>query len=149
MRQLRERFVAVAGEAQSAHTEVIRRVRQASNLKGALAEHGKGASHRAGKLAEEASGPEAAAQAAVGKCREARVLHASAAVELARRRHEAARALMGTHDREARHLEERAREAGREAARIEREAGGVAHTRSGRWAHDNGATVRRPWEFER
>ena len=103
MRRLQERFapfVEIAGKAQSAHANVVRRSRHAVSLQAALAEYGRDASHRAGKFSEEASGHEAAAEAAAARCREARVLHASATVEMARRRHETAKALAETRERE-------------------------------------------------
>ena len=103
MRRLQGRFapfVEIADEAQSAHAHVVRRIRHAVSLRAALAEHGKDASHRAGKLSEEASGHEAAAEVAAAKCRKARVLNASATVEMARRGHEAAKALAETRERE-------------------------------------------------
>ena len=103
LRHLEERFapfVEIAGALQSADHEVARRVRHTSNLKAALAEHGKDASQRARKLAEQASGHETAAREAAAKCREARVLHASALVEVVRRKHEEAKALAETCERE-------------------------------------------------
>ena len=103
MRQLEERFapfVEIADEEQSARQEVARRVRHASNLRAALAQHGGAASRRAGRLAEQAVEHEAAARAADAKCREARVLHASGRVESARRKHEGAKALVETRERE-------------------------------------------------
>ena len=103
MRQLQERFepfVEIADREQSARAEVVRRTRHAVSLQAALAEHGRDASHRAGKLSEKAYGHKAAAEAAAAKCREARVLRASATVEMARRRHEAAKALAEKCERE-------------------------------------------------
>ncbi len=103
MRRLRERFapfVEIADKAQSADANAVRRNRHAVSLQAALAEHGRDASYRAGKLSEEASGHEAAAEVAAARCREARVRHASATVETARRRHEAAKALAETRERE-------------------------------------------------
>ena len=103
MRRLQERFapfVEIADKAQSANADVVHRIRHAAGLRAALTAHGKDASHRAGKLSEEASGHEAAAEVAAAKCREARVLHASATVEVARRKHEAAKALAEARERE-------------------------------------------------
>ena len=103
MRRLQERFapfVETADKEQSARADVAHRSRHAVSLQAALAGHGKDASHRASKLSEEASGHEAAAEVAAARCREARVLHASATVEIARREHEAARALAETRERE-------------------------------------------------
>ena len=103
LRQLQERFVPfveIADKAQAADAGVVRRTRHAVSLQAALAEHGRDAPHRAGKLSEEASGHDAAAEVAAAKCREALVRHASATVETARRRHEAATALAETRERE-------------------------------------------------
>ena len=103
MRRLQERFapfVEIADKEQSARADVVRRIRHAVSLRAALTEHGKNASYRAGKLSEEASGHEVAAEVAAAECRKARVLHASATVETARRRHEAAKALAETRERQ-------------------------------------------------
>ena len=103
MRELQERFapfVEIADKARSAQADVVRQIRHATSLRAALAEHGRDASRRAAKFSDEASGHEAAAEAAAAKCREARVLHASATVEVARRRHEAAEARAETCERE-------------------------------------------------
>ena len=103
LRELAERFapfVETADEERSARDEVARVNRHASSLRAALARHGGDASRRAAGFVEEASGHEAAAEAAATACREARVRHASATVESARRRHEAARKLAETRERE-------------------------------------------------
>ncbi len=93
MDRLREKFapfVAVAAEAQSASEEVSRRSRDASSLKTALDEH----ADRARQLAEESAGAaernEATADEAEAARGRAKIELASAAVETARRRHEAA-----------------------------------------------------------
>ena len=112
MRQLEERFapfVEIADEEQSARQVVARRVRHASNLRAALAQHGGAASRRAGRLAEQAVEHEAAAKAADAKYREARVLHASGRVESARRKHEGAKALVETRERELAQAKKRRR----------------------------------------
>ena len=103
LRELAERFapfVETAAAERSARDEVDRANRHASSLRAALARHGGDASRRAARFAEEASGHEAAAAAAAARCRDARVRHASATVESARRGHEAARRLAETRERE-------------------------------------------------
>ena len=103
MRELAERFgpfVETADAERSAREEVARRNRHAASLRAALARHGGDAERRTAEFAEQASGHEAAAEAAAATRREARVRHASAAVKSARRRHEAARRLAETLARE-------------------------------------------------
>ncbi len=103
LRELAERFapfVETAAAERSARDEVDRVNRHASSLRAALARYGGDASRLAARFAEEASGHETAAEAAAAKCREARVRHASATVESARRGHEAARKLAETRERE-------------------------------------------------
>ena len=96
MRKLQERFapfVEIAGEARAAQEEVSRRAGHAAGLKAALEEHGAQASRRAEALSERASTHRTAAKQAEAARRKARVELASAMVEMARGRHEAARAL--------------------------------------------------------
>ena len=103
LRELAERFapfVETADAERSARDEVARVSRRASSLRTALARHGGDASRRAATFAEEASGHEAATSAAAAKRWDAQVRYASAAVESARRRHEAARKLAETRERE-------------------------------------------------
>ena len=103
LRELAERFapfVETADAERSAREEVAGRNRHASSVRAALARYGGDASRQADTFAERASGHEAAAEAAATRRREASVRHASATVESARRRHEGARALAETRERE-------------------------------------------------
>ena len=111
MRKLRERFapfVEVAGEARAALEEVLRRVGHAAGLKATLEEHGVRASLEAEALSERASAHQTAANHADAACRKARVEHASAIVEVARGRHETARALAMTREEELAHAKSQA-----------------------------------------
>ena len=103
MRKLRERFapfVEIAGEAQAAQEDVLRRTGNAAGLRAALEGHGAQASQRAAALSERARTHEAAANQAEAACREARVELASAMVEMARGRHAAAKALAAAREEE-------------------------------------------------
>ena len=103
LRELAERFapfVETADAERSARAEVARVNRHASSLRAALAQHGGDAERRAARFAEQASGHEAAAAAAAAKRREARVRHASATVESARRGYKEALKLAETRERE-------------------------------------------------
>ena len=111
MRKLQERFapfVEVAGEAQAAQEEVSRRVGHAAGLKATLEEHGTQASKRAKVLSEQAKSHQAAASQAEAAGREARVELASAMVEMARGRHEDAKALAVTREKELAQAKSRA-----------------------------------------
>ena len=103
LRELAERFapfVEAADAERSAREEVARRNRHAASLRAGLARCGGDASRRADTFAAQASGHEAAAEAAATRRREAKVRLVSATVESARRRHEGARALAETRERE-------------------------------------------------
>ena len=103
MRKLQERFapfVEVAGEARAARQEVSRRIGHAAGLKATLEEHGARASLEAEALSERASAHQTAANHAEAACRKARVEFASAMVEMARGRHETAKALAATREEE-------------------------------------------------
>ena len=103
MRKLQERFapfVEIAGEAQAAQEDLLRRSHHAAGLKETLEEHGAQASQQAAALSERAGTHNAAADQAEAACREARVWFASAQVEMARGRHEAAKALATTREEE-------------------------------------------------
>ena len=103
IRQLKERFapfVEIAGKAQAAMEDVSRRVGHAAGLKAALDEHAAQASLRAEALSERASAHQTAANHADAACKKARVQLASATVEMARGRHEAAKALAVTREEE-------------------------------------------------
>ena len=93
MRRLQEKFtpfVEFAARAQQAQEELSRRSCDASSLKTALDEHAERASRLAEELAGAAAEHETAAAEAEAASRRARIDLASAAVETARRRHEAA-----------------------------------------------------------
>ena len=103
MRRLQEKFapfVDIAAEARQAQEEVSRRSARASSLKAALDEHAERASRLAEELAGAAAEHETAAGEAEASCTTARVEFASAAVETARRRHEAAGAAAETREEE-------------------------------------------------
>ena len=103
MRELRKRFapfVEIASEAQAEQQEVSRWVGHAAGLKATLEEHGARASLEAEALSEKASTHQIAAKCADAACRKARVELASAMVEMARGRHEVARALAATREEE-------------------------------------------------
>ncbi len=103
MRNLQERFapfVEVAGEAQAAEEEILRRAGHAAGLKATLEERGSQSSQQAAALFERAGTHEAAANQAKAACRDAQVGLASAMVEIARGRHEAAKVLAATREEE-------------------------------------------------
>ena len=103
MRQLKERFalfVEISGKARAAQEEVSRRSRHAAGLKEALEERGGQTSRRAAVLSERASAHETAASQAEAAGRRARVELVSAMVEMARSRHETAKALAATREKE-------------------------------------------------
>ena len=103
MRKLQERFapfVEVAGEARAAREEVLHRAGHATGLKAALEEHGARASLEAEALSAKANAHQTAANHSDAACSKARVELASAMVEMARGRHEAAKALAATREEE-------------------------------------------------
>ena len=111
IRQLKERFapfVEIAGEAKAAQEDFSQRIGNAAGLKAALEEHGAQASQQAAALSERAGTHNAAADQAEAACREARVRFASAQVEMARGRHEAAKALAATREEELAQAKSRA-----------------------------------------
>ena len=111
MRQLKERFapfVEIAGVAQAAQDDVSRRIGNAAGLKAALEDHGTQASQRAEALSEEARAHQTAASQAEVACRKARVEFASAMVEMARGRHESAKVLAETREKELEQAKSRA-----------------------------------------
>ena len=112
MRELQERFapfVEIAREVQAAEEEVSRRVGHAASLKAALEEHGISASQQAEALFERARAHETTAGQAEAAYRSARVELASAMVEMARGKHEAAKALAETREEELTDAKSRAR----------------------------------------
>ena len=112
MFQLKERFapfVEIAGAAQAAQEDVSRRIGNAAGLKAALKEHGTQASQRVEAISVKARAHQTAASQAEAACRKARVEFASAMVEIARGRHEAAKALAGTREEKLGQARSRAR----------------------------------------
>lgn len=103
MRQLRERFapfVEAAEKVQGARSEVDRQAKHAAGLQAALRERRDQAERQTAYFVEQASRHEEAAKDAAGKVGEARVLHASAVVETARRSFDQADAIAQVREQE-------------------------------------------------